>query len=66
MRGVASLEEDNLLVFYYLNDTSAIWPDERGASFEEDNLLVFFSILLSRRYIWNLTQFTSILLSWYT
>jgi hypothetical protein len=33
MRGVASLEEDNLLVFYYLNDTSAIWPDDRGGLF---------------------------------
>jgi hypothetical protein len=30
MRGVASFEGDNLLVFYYLNDTSAIWLDERG------------------------------------
>jgi hypothetical protein len=43
-RGVASLERDNLLVFYYLS-TSKLWPDKRGvASLERDNLLVFYSL----------------------
>jgi len=32
--GVASLEEGNLVVFYYLN-ASDIWPDKRGTRIKE-------------------------------
>jgi hypothetical protein len=43
---VASLEEDNSLVFYYLS-ASEIWPDKMVASLEEDNSLVFYYLSAS-------------------
>jgi hypothetical protein len=50
IRGVASLERYNLLVFYSLS-ASELWPDKRGvASLERDNLLVFY--YLSTSELW--------------
>ena len=41
---MASLERDNLVVFYYITVASDIWPDKRVASHERDNLVVFYYI----------------------
>ena len=53
--GVASLEGDSLVAFYYLS-TSEIWPGKRGgplvgvASLERDSLVAFY--YLSTSEIW--------------
>jgi hypothetical protein len=53
--GIASLEGDSLVAFYYLS-TSEIWPGKRGgplvgvASLERDSLVAFY--YLSTSEIW--------------
>ena len=49
IRGVASLEGEHLVLFYYPS-APEIWPDKRVASLEGDNLVLFY--YLSAPEIW--------------
>ena len=46
---MASLEGDNLVVFYYLS-VSEIWPDKRDGLSGGDNLVVFYFLSVSENW----------------
>ena len=52
IRGVASLEGDNLVVFYYLS-VSEIWPYKRGGLSGGGQLVVFYYLSATASEIWS-------------
>ena len=47
-RGVISLEEDNLVAFYYVS-TSEIWPDEKDSLIKRGNTVLSYFVFSKRK-----------------